>query len=61
MCYASNKDFRWGFRKEAADTPETRREDKDTGRETWTKTDDSEVIAFLDKSTVEEPARDRTT
>ncbi|AUI50936.1 hypothetical protein SAMN04489742_1665 [Arthrobacter crystallopoietes] len=59
MCYASNKDFGWGFRKETARTPEPRREDQDAGAETWTKSDDSEVKAFLDKSEVEEPASDR--
>ena len=59
MCYASKKDFGWGFRKETARAPETRREDRDTGAGTWTKSDDSEVKAFLDKSTAEEPASDR--
>jgi hypothetical protein len=59
MCYASNKDFGWGFRKESVRTPETRQGDQDTGGETWTKSDDSDVKAFLDKS--EEPASDRAT
>ncbi|EMY33953.1 hypothetical protein D477_012278 [Arthrobacter crystallopoietes BAB-32] len=62
MCYASNRDFGWGFRKEAGRRPEDRRADEDTRVESWTKTDDSEVQAFLDKSTeaAEEPASDRT-
>lgn len=60
MCYASNKDFGWGFRKETARTLETRRGDQDAGNETWTKSDDSEVKAFLDESAVEEPVNDRT-
>jgi hypothetical protein len=61
MCYASDKDFGWGFRKEAVRTPETRQGDQGAGGETWTKTDDSEVKAFLDKSAVEEPTSDRAT
>ena len=61
MCYASNKDFGWGFRKETARTPETRKGDQDTGGETWTKSDDSEMKAFLDKSEVGEPSSDRAT
>ncbi|WP_264670786.1 hypothetical protein [Arthrobacter sp. VKM Ac-2550] len=40
-------------------TPETRPRDQETEAETWTKSDDSEVKAFLDKSEVEEPASDR--
>ncbi len=59
MCYASNKDFGWRVRKENARTPETRREDQDPKDETWTKSDDSEVKTFLDKSSVDEPASDR--
>ena len=61
MCYASNKDFGWGFRKKTARAPETRKEDQGTESETWTKSDDSEVKAFLDKSEVEEPTSDRAT
>jgi hypothetical protein len=56
MCYASNKDFGWGFRKETVRMPETRQGDQDAGGENWTKSDDSEVKAFLDKS--EEPVSD---
>lgn len=59
MSFASNKDFGWGFRKETARTPETRQVDQDTGGETWTKSDDSRVKAFLDKSAAEEPTSDR--
>ncbi|MFT4470482.1 hypothetical protein ACMX2H_11310 [Arthrobacter sulfonylureivorans] len=58
MCYSSNRDFGWRFRKENERTPETRREE-DTKGETWTKSDDSEVKAFLDHSPVDEPASDR--
>jgi hypothetical protein len=59
MCYSSNRDFGWRFRKEDERTPETRREDQDTKGPTWTKSDDSEVKAFLDKSPADEPASDR--
>ncbi|GLB69308.1 hypothetical protein [Arthrobacter mangrovi] len=62
MCYASNKDFGWRFRKEAAGKPEKRDTDDEIRVESWTAADDTTVQAFLDKATAgeEETASDRT-
>lgn len=62
MCYASNRDFGWRFRKEAAGKPEKRDKDEDIRVESWTATDDTTVQAFLDQATAgeEETASDRT-
>jgi hypothetical protein len=63
MCYASNRDFGWRSKKEAAGKPEKRDRDETVRVESWTAADDTTVQAFLDKAREgeAEPAGDRTT
>jgi hypothetical protein len=62
MCYASNRDFGWRFKKEAAGKPEKHDRDDDIRVESWTAADDTTVQAYFDKAREgeEEPASDRT-